>query len=76
MSSVVRNEKEMLETVDGMECAIFMVSTSKDVKVESFKGLLTTAILQELSAPAEAKSSVTVRSHVVSLYSKFKKLFD
>jgi hypothetical protein len=25
MSSVVRNEKEMLETVDGIECDMFMV---------------------------------------------------
>lgn len=31
MSSVVRNEKEMLETVDGMECAMFMVAVSLEI---------------------------------------------
>lgn len=36
MSSAVRNEKEMLETVDGMECDMFMADAMVNVHCCAF----------------------------------------
>jgi len=37
MSSVVRKEKEMLETADGMECAIFILKVHQIPSVDAIE---------------------------------------